>query len=301
MIHRQMSRYRRRREVGFTLVELLVVIAILAILAAMLLPALTRAKIEAQAVNCESNMKQLMVAFKIYTDDHNGTFIPNTYMGNDGWVRGWLDFNGANPDNWDRDSLLDPQRAVLGPYTKNPGIYECPADWSTVDRPGLGTVRRIRSVSLSQSIGTWSDGHSPTWGVWLDSAGGINGANPGGKWRVYGKETDCVLPGPSMLWVFIDEHPASINDGAFALRMPDNSAGTQGQGWADWPAGFHGDTGSLAFMDGHAELHRWRDPSSLGPHGLSSHVTSFADLNRGDVPNNQDILWLAQRTSFLRQ
>jgi len=65
-----------------------------------------------------------------------------------------------------------------------------------------------------------------------------------------------VRPSPDGLWVFTDEHPASINDGAFAVRMPDTSAGTAGQGWADFPAGFHNDSGSFAFMDGHAELHR---------------------------------------------
>ena len=282
------------------MIELLVVIAIIAILAALLLPALGRAKIKAQGIKCVSNMRQLMIAFQLYTDDHHGVFFPNTYNGADGWVRGWLDFNGANPDNWDRDSLLDPQKAVLGPYTKDPGIYQCPADWSTVNRPGYGPVSRIRTVALSQAVGTWSDGKSPTPGVWLDSVGGITLANPGGKWCVYARESDCIRPGPSSLWVFLDEHPASINDGAFAVRMPDSTIATANQGWVDFPAGFHGDSGSFAFMDGHAELHRWREATSTGPSGLNAHVTVLSRLSRGQVPNNWDVLWVAQRTSALR-
>jgi type II secretory pathway pseudopilin PulG len=278
---------------------LLVVIAIIALLAAMLLPALSRAKAKAQGAMCLSNMRQLLVAFKVYTDDHAGVFFPNTYSGSDGWLRGWLDFSGSNPDNWDRTTLLDPTRAVLGPYTKEPGIYHCPADWSTVDRPGFGTTRRIRSVALSQSIGTWSDGKSPTWGVWLDSASCAL-SNPGGKWRVYAREADCVRPGPAQLWVFIDEQPASINDGAFAVRMPNNFADTASQGWADYPAGFHGDVGSFAFMDGHAELHKWREGTSLGPRGLSAHVTSRVQLNQGNIANNRDVWWVAQHTSAMK-
>jgi prepilin-type processing-associated H-X9-DG protein len=164
----------------------------------------------------------------------------------------------------------------------------------------VGTVRRIRSVAASQAVGTWSDGKSPTMGYWLDSAllGGSL-TNPGGKWKVYSRDADVTRPSPSMVWVFTDEHPASINDGGFGFRLPNNLADTRTQGWVDYPAGFHNNAGAFSFIDGHAETHKWVDPSSIGPRGLWVKTTDFSKLHDGKTPNHRDIWWLAQRTSSL--
>ena len=122
-------------------------------------------------------------------------------------------------------------------------------------------------------------------------------SNPGGKWRVYAKESDTIRPGAARIWVFTDEHPASINDGGFGFRMPESPADTASQGWVDFPAGFHGGAGAFSFIDGHAETHKWIERPRPGRKGFDAKVTDYSQLDDGKFANNRDIWWMGQRTS----
>ena len=262
---------------GFTLIELLVVIAIIAILAGMLLPVLAKAKIKAQAVGCINNTRQLTLAWKMYSDDHNGIFPPNEDgLSAVGWVTGWLTYDGRQ-DNTNILYLVDLQYAKLGPYTKSPGIYRCPADASK--SKGMTGDPRVRSISMSAAIGPDRNG---------------NASRPGKNWLpapphiIYIKESQTQNPGAANLWVFLDENPDSINDGAFAVVMPQSATAT---GWVDHPATYHNKATGFAFADGHSEIHKWLRPDKIAPVTYSK----FVDVPSG--PSNPDVLWLAKRTS----
>jgi prepilin-type N-terminal cleavage/methylation domain-containing protein/prepilin-type processing-associated H-X9-DG protein len=255
---------------GFTLIELLVVIAIIAILAAMLLPALAKSKAKAQGILCMSNGRQMMLAWRQYVGDNRDN-VPQSF-GPDEWVDGSLDFNGANRSNWDVNQDLT--KSLLWPYCgQSAGIWKCPADHSTVTYRGT-VYPRVRSISMD---------------AWFNS---IDVAGFGAGFRVYQKMADLVDPGPSSTWVFMDEREDSINDGELVVGMtgyPD-----QPQRWmlVDYPASYHNGAAGLSFADGHAEIKLWRDPRTTP--ALRKGQSLSLNINSA---NNQDMFWLMDHST----
>lgn len=262
--HGAMKRSSARRP-GFTLIELLVVIAIIAILAALLLPALSRAKVRAQAVQCMSNQRQLTLAWIMYADDNQDWLPPNVSgaRSRNGWVEGWLDWAGSA----DNTNVLFLANAKIGPYTKNIGIYKCPADVYDCRIKGI-PMPRVRSVSMNSYVGV----------VELDY-----GQRQNPPCYIYRKMSDIKLPAPSNLWVFVDEHPDSINDGWLTDPWPG------GGGWGDLAASYHAGSCGLGFADGHGEIHKWRDKGTLQP------------IRKTDLTDNRyapnDTRWFMERTT----
>ncbi len=258
---------------GFTLIELLVVIAIIAILAGLLLPALSKAKTKGQGILCLNNTKQLMLAWRLYVDDQNGK-IPAAYSdipSYNVWVYGILNWDGNNRDNWDLTNTL--VKGTIWKYTSGTQrIYKCPADVFLTKPPNARP--RLRSNSINAWMGM-HDG-KPTW----------FGLSP--PWRMFLKESDVVVP--SDTWVFVDEHPDSINDGFFCTDMnpaPNLSAATL----PDCPASYHNGACGFVFADGHSEIHKWLDPRTRIP------VKRVDNFNAGNQSNNKDIEWLWSKTT----
>ena len=241
---------------AFTLIELLVVIAIIAILAAMLLPALSKAKQKAQGVKCLNNVKQLQLAWQLYADDNNDLIPPSasgtTPSTNQSWCASYFIGNPA-----DQTNLALIKNSLLGRYSGSTGIYKCPGD----------TTDYVRS-------------YSENWAMNNDDPLGDSGYPTG--FAIFRKTTS--MPAPTQYFVFIDESSATIDNAHFKIALDT----TYSTAVVDNPAAYHGGSGNTSFADGHAASHHWHaNPvTDINPDGiwLMQHGSQPADGSAWPAP-----------------
>jgi prepilin-type N-terminal cleavage/methylation domain-containing protein/prepilin-type processing-associated H-X9-DG protein len=252
----QRSRWSSSR--GFTLIELLVVIAIIAILAALLLPALTLAKTKANGIRCLNNLRQMMIAWRLYADD-NASRLPFNSL--DTSYDEWYGVTYMNVPT-ESTNLPGLMRGLLGRYASNPGIYKCPADTSTA----LG-VPRTRSISMNAYMGGQKDGRFyPN----IQSS----------PWQKFTKFDQFKHPNET--FVFLDENPLTINDGVFWSADPLQLTSTIT--FIDHPASYHNRAGGFSFADGHSEIHKWVDARTV-------------TANPSQPNSGRDARWIISKTS----
>jgi prepilin-type N-terminal cleavage/methylation domain-containing protein/prepilin-type processing-associated H-X9-DG protein len=285
-----MKSRRNQSSLGFTLIELLVVIAIIAILAAMLLPGLAKAKQQAQGIQCVSNLKQLTLGWIMYTGDNRGFLPGNADEGSQPTLAqilsGKIPYPVWCPGQMQTGEATEPTNVLfvkagqIYPYVNNVGVYHCPADRSTYDGSktyylGGKGVSRVRSMSMNAWVGP--------------SDHAVNGTIGGQAniYRVYRKDGDMAVPGAANLWILMDENPYSINDG-FLWEQPSGSASPPtATAWTDVPATYHNNACGISFGDGHAQIRKWTD----------KYVLAAKDYGVQAQAPYTDLKWLLFRTT----
>jgi prepilin-type N-terminal cleavage/methylation domain-containing protein/prepilin-type processing-associated H-X9-DG protein len=285
---------RHSTSLGFTLIELLVVIAIIAILAALLLPGLAKAKQQAQGTQCMSNLKQLTVGWVMYNGDNRGYVMPNGQEADQPTSFNAPDLQPGNtnvqwcPGIQETADLSPPsitpnvgyewiEAGLLYPYVQNVLIYKCPADQYSINQYGF-TFTHVRSMSMN----AWISPYTP-W----------NNGSDDGNLRLYKKESDFTVPGAANTWLFIDENPYSIND-AWFVSDPTEPGFYPNIQWVDCPASYHNGAAGVTFADGHAKIKHWNDKAIVG---VTTWPTSGSVAPSGNNPT--DCYWLTSRSSAL--
>jgi prepilin-type N-terminal cleavage/methylation domain-containing protein/prepilin-type processing-associated H-X9-DG protein len=295
---------------AFTLVELLVVIAIIAILAALLMPVLSRVKQRAQGAFCLNNGKELMVAMHLYTNENHDFFPPNPDDANNIPGYNWCGGSAGvgQSDEFNPDIIADPTRSLLIGYLAGKvALFHCPGDLRQGKYQGSNSallgqiVPAARTFSMSQAVGTIDPGFDASEftgsgyvhrgvpglsvnGPWLDNSDQHRRNSP---WRTFGKTTDPGPPSPSDLWVLVDEAVEGLNDAAFAVDMTV-------PGWHDYPGIYHNFGCGFAFADGHSESHHWHSPTTRYGQGDTGSGSS-------DPAAWPDWEWITARTSTRAQ